>query len=148
MPRLRGSPQIPIESRALRLDAGRASAQTGPLVWRDEKQGEVPADTAAHGDVVLARKDVATSYHLSVTVDDHLQGVNLVTRGEDLFAAGHIHRLLQALLGLDVPGYHHHRLVIGADGRRLAKRDRAATIRDLRGTGHTPEEVCGMTGID
>ena len=129
---------------ALRLDAGLASSQTGPLSWTDEKQGEFQADTAAHGDVVLARKDVATSYHLSVTVDDHLQGVNLVTRGEDLFTAGHVQRLLQALLGLDVPRYHHHRLITGEDGRRLAKRDSAATIRSLREAGHDAAAVIAM----
>ena len=87
------------EPYALRLDVGKALARTGPLFWDDVRAGLIPADPLSLGDVVLARKDVPTSYHLAVTVDDHLQGVTLITRGEDLFHATHIHRLLQALLG-------------------------------------------------
>jgi len=88
-----------------------------------------------------------TSYHLAVTVDDALQGVTLVTRGEDLFTATHIHRLLQALLGLPVPHYHHHKLLTDASGRRYAKRDRALTLRALREAGRTPAEVRKMAGF-
>jgi glutamyl-Q tRNA(Asp) synthetase len=93
------------------------------------------------GDVVLARKEVPTSYHLAVTVDDALQGVTLVTRGADLLTATHIHRLLQALLGLPTPRYRHHPLLTDAAGRRLAKRDRAQTIRAMRAAGMSAQEV-------
>ncbi|MBF0392259.1 MAG: tRNA glutamyl-Q(34) synthetase GluQRS [Alphaproteobacteria bacterium] len=132
---------------ALRLDVGRAVAVTGPLVFHDRGRGRIAAEPQLFGDVVLARKDVPTSYHLAVTVDDALQGVTLVTRGEDLLAATHIHRLLQALLGLPVPDYHHHGLLRDPQGRRLAKRDRAATLRSLREAGRTPEEVRAMAGF-
>jgi glutamyl-Q tRNA(Asp) synthetase len=134
---------------ALRLDIGRALALTGPLDWVEEGGAEprrVPADPAAQGDVVLARKDVPTSYHLAVTVDDAIQGVSLVTRGADLMAATDIHRVLQALLGLPTPRYRHHRLLTDAEGRRLAKRDRALTIRALRVAGMTPAEVLEKAG--
>jgi glutamyl-Q tRNA(Asp) synthetase len=132
------------ESFALRLDVAKAAALAGPLWWEDDKAGRVAADLESHGDVVLARKDAPTSYHLAVTVDDARQGVTLVTRGEDLFAATHIHRLLQALLDLPVPRYRHHRLLTDAAGRRFAKRDRAATVRALREAGHAPDEVRAM----
>ncbi len=137
----------------LRLEAEKAMALAvretgGRLSWRDREAGDVACDMSDLGDVVVARKDTPTSYHLAVTVDDHSQGVTLVTRGRDLFAATHVHRLLQALLGLDVPAYHHHRLIEGADGRRLAKRDRGATIRALRQAGKSPDDVRRMTGFD
>jgi glutamyl-Q tRNA(Asp) synthetase len=90
---------------------------------------------------VLARKEMPTSYHLAVTLDDALQGVSLVTRGADLFAATHIHRLLQALLGLPAPQYRHHPLLTDAAGRRLAKRDRALSVRAMRQAGMTPAEI-------
>ena len=125
---------------ALRLDVTAALAQTGALDWYEDGR-RITADPAALGDVVLARKDVPASYHLAVTVDDALQGVTLVTRGVDLFAATHIHRLLQALLGLPTPAYRHHPLLTDANGRRLAKRDRALTIRAMRDTGMTPAEI-------
>src|SRR5207253_7202893 len=117
-----------------------ALACTGPLYWL-EGEARIPADPAALGDVVLARKEAPTSYHLAVTVDDALQGVTLVTRGADLFAATHIHRLLQALLDLPTPRYRHHPLLTDAEGRRLAKRDRALTIRAMRQSGLTPTQV-------
>jgi glutamyl-Q tRNA(Asp) synthetase len=129
---------------ALRLDLARAQALTGPLEWVEEGGGEprrVLADPAPHGDVVLARKDVPASYHLAVTADDAIQGVTLVTRGEDLAPATHIHRLLQALLGLPTPRYRHHQLLTDGTGRRLAKRDRATTIRAMRAAGMTPAEI-------
>jgi glutamyl-Q tRNA(Asp) synthetase len=134
-------------SFALRLDVTRAVAGTGPLSWHDEAAGVTAAAPQALGDVVLARKDTPTSYHLAVTLDDAAQGVTLVTRGADLFAATHIHRLLQALLGLPTPRYWHHPLVTDPAGRRYAKRDRALTLRALRDAGHTPEAVRAMAGI-
>jgi glutamyl-Q tRNA(Asp) synthetase len=129
---------------ALRLDVGAALARTGPLDFVEEGLDgprRVEADPLALGDVVLARKEVPTSYHLAVTVDDALQGVTLVTRGADLFAATHVHRLLQALLGLPAPRYRHHPLLTNAAGRRLAKRDRALTIRAMRDAGRSPAEI-------
>lgn len=133
---------------ARRLDMAAAVRQAGALVWRDREAGVIAARPERHGDVVLARKDTPTSYHLAVTVDDHIQGVTLVIRGADLRAATDIHRLLQALLDLDVPTYHHHRLLVGADGCRLAKRDHAATLRALRESGHSPAAVIAMTELD
>ena len=132
------------EPFALRLDGQRAIRVAGSLRWRDRDRGTHEADPGRFGDVVLARKDVPTSYHLSVTVDDHLQGVTLVTRGEDLFEASHLHRLLQALLGLDVPDYAHHPLIRDGSGRRLAKRDRSLTLQALREAGKTPDQVRAM----
>lgn len=134
-------------AHALRLDVAKAAALPGPLTWHDRGRGVVRAEPAAFGDVVLARKDTPTSYHLAVTVDDHLQGVTLVTRGEDLFAATHVHRLLQALLGLDTPDYHHHRLLVDENGRRFAKRDKALTLRALREAGWSPAETRAMAGF-
>ncbi|HWB48954.1 MAG TPA: tRNA glutamyl-Q(34) synthetase GluQRS [Stellaceae bacterium] len=125
---------------ALRLDVARGLLLAGRLEWSEDGR-TIAADPAALGDVVLARKDVPASYHLAVTVDDALQGVTLVTRGVDLFAATHIHRLLQALLGLPVPLYRHHPLLTDAGGRRLAKRDRALTVRAMRQAGMRPAEV-------
>jgi glutamyl-Q tRNA(Asp) synthetase len=125
---------------ALRLDVSAALARSGALYWSEHNR-RIAADPAVLGDVVLARKDTPTSYHLAVTVDDALQGVTLITRGVDLFAATHIHRLLQALLGLSTPAYRHHKLLTDATGRRLAKRDRALTIRAMREAGMTPAEV-------
>ena len=125
---------------ALRLDVAKAIARTGRLEWSEDGR-PLTATPEVLGDVVLARKDVPVSYHLAVTVDDALQGVTLVTRGADLFAATHVHRLLQALLGLPTPAYRHHPLVTDASGRRLAKRDRAATVHDMREAGLLPDEV-------
>ena len=130
----------------LRLDTVQATEAAGRLTWVDRDQGTVDAEPEVFGDVVLARKDTPTSYHLAVTLDDHLQGVTKVTRGEDLFAATHVHRLLQALLELDVPDYHHHRLLTDGAGKRFAKRDKAATIIDLRQAGKSPAEVRVLAG--
>ncbi|NUB29166.1 tRNA glutamyl-Q(34) synthetase GluQRS, partial [Azospirillum brasilense] len=99
------------------------------------------------GDVVLARKDAPTSYHLAVTVDDHLQGVTLVTRGDDLFFATHVHRLLQELLRVVPPDYEHHSLLVNERGERLAKRDNAKTLRSLRESGLTAAEVRASAGF-
>ena len=126
---------------ALRLDVAGAVAITGPLIWRDRAAGRIEAHPEIEGDAVLARRDTPTSYHLAVTVDDHLQGVTLVTRGMDLFAATHIHRLLQALLGYATPDYHHHPIRTNAEGVRLSKRDGAVSIRALREAGHSTDEV-------
>jgi glutamyl-Q tRNA(Asp) synthetase len=132
---------------ATKMAGGTEGSGEGGLEWRDVMKGVVTARPEIHGDVVLARKDVATSYHLAVTLDDHIQEVSLVTRGEDLFATTHVHRLLQALLGLNVPDYHHHDLITGDDGIRLAKRDKAATLRRLREGGITPAAVRKMAGF-
>ncbi|WP_428566926.1 MAG: tRNA glutamyl-Q(34) synthetase GluQRS [Solidesulfovibrio sp. DCME] len=130
-----------------RLDMAQACARVGGLTWHDAGRGEVVADPGRFGDIVLARKDVPTSYHVSVTVDDALQGVSLVTRGEDLLAATDIHRLLQALLGLPTPRYRHHPLLRDASGRRFAKRDKALTLRALRQAGRSPQDVREMVGF-
>jgi glutamyl-Q tRNA(Asp) synthetase len=135
-------------SYALRLDMARAATISGPLFWHDRLHGRVKAQPERFGDVVLARKDAPASYHLAVTVDDHLQGVTLVTRGADLFDATHVHRLLQTLLGFETPEYQHHRLLTDSAGRRLAKRDGDITIRALRAANYTPAEVRAMTGFD
>lgn len=129
------------DSYALRLDAGRALAHAGQLTWHDRARGRIAVDPAHVSDVVLARKEMPTSYHLSVTLDDHLQQVSLVTRGEDLFHATHLHRVLQALLGLAAPDYHHHKLLTDDDGRRFAKRNAAATLASLRAGGVTATEL-------
>ncbi len=127
-----------------RLDVAKALEMTGPLYWNDRAAGRVKAAPLEFGDVVLARKDVPASYHLSVTVDDRLQRVTLVTRGKDLFRTTDIHRLLQALLGVTTPDYHHHELMTDATGRRFAKRDRDVTLRVLRAAGKTAAEVRQM----
>lgn len=133
------------DPHALRLDVGAALTRiSGPLTWRDQERGPFEATPEIFGDVVLARKDFPASYHLAVTVDDALQNVTLVTRGEDLLQATHVHRLLQALLGLPVPAYHHHGLRTDAQGRRLAKRDKAETLAALRERGLSPESVRRM----
>ncbi|MET0270883.1 MAG: glutamate--tRNA ligase family protein, partial [Sphingomonas sp.] len=126
---------------AWRIDMAAAVARAGPLDWHDAAAGIVRAVPQAQGDVVLARKDAPVSYHLAVTVDDAAQGVSDVVRGIDLFEATHVHRLLQALLGLAVPRYHHHPLLAGADGRRLAKRDGAPSLTALREAGADPAEI-------
>src|SRR5581483_1374017 len=111
-----------------RLDCARAAKQAGPYAFFDEGQGRIDGNPLLFGDVVLARKDTPTSYHLAVTVDDHFQGVTLVTRGEDLLPSTHVHGLLQKLLGYET-------------GRRFAKRDKAVTLRSLRERGRTPAEI-------
>jgi glutamyl-Q tRNA(Asp) synthetase len=128
------------EPHAWRLDVAKASAAAGPLYWRDGDT-EVLAEPEAFGDVVLARKDAPVSYHLAVNVDDSAQGVTDVVRGRDLYAATDVHRLLQALLGLPTPLYHHHPLLLDGEGRRLAKRHGAPTLHDLRESGADPQAL-------
>jgi glutamyl-Q tRNA(Asp) synthetase len=135
------------EPYALRLDMAAALARVGPLRWR-EGEGSVAAQPEAWGDVVLARKDIPTSYHLSVVVDDALQGITHVVRGQDLYWSTSVHRLLQELLGLPAPTYHHHRLVLDDEGRKLSKSTRATALRELRAQGVTPRVIRSMVGFD
>ncbi|MEC8530335.1 MAG: tRNA glutamyl-Q(34) synthetase GluQRS [Pseudomonadota bacterium] len=135
------------EPHVQRLNMQAATAICEPLTWTDKKQGIVNAEPERFGDVVLARKDVPTSYHLAVTVDDHLQGITLVNRGSDLEPATDVHRLLQHHLGYESPTYEHHRLIRDTSGRRLAKRDQDITIRSLRDNGYTSREVIKMAGF-
>ena len=144
---------------ALRLDMAAALTAIGavPLAWTETgagpngelggETGRVPADPAQWGDVVLARKDIPTSYHLSVVVDDALQGITHVVRGQDLFAATGLHRLLQILLVLPEPIYHHHRLILDGEGRKLSKSTRATGLRDLRAGGASPADIRSMIGL-
>lgn len=129
---------------ALRLDVAKAVEVTGALSWFDRVRGEQQAQPESLGDVVLARKDIATSYHLAVTIDDAAQGITLVTRGDDLFGSTHVHRLLQALLGLDTPEWHHTPMLTDASGRRLAKRDNPLTLRELRSQGVPGDAIWAM----
>jgi glutamyl-Q tRNA(Asp) synthetase len=135
------------EAFALRLDVARAQRIAGTLHWHDLRAGKVRAAPETLGDAVLARKETPTSYHLAVTVDDAIQGVSLITRGEDLFHATHVHRLLQALLGLPTPTYYHHNLIADSTGLRLAKRNRAITLRTLRQSGRRPEDIWRLIGL-
>ena len=131
----------PAGAVAWRLHSERAAALTGPLFFQDQRFGAQQVDARLHGDVILARKDLGTSYHLAVTVDDAAQRITLVTRGEDLLSSTHIHRQLQALLQLPVPTYEHHRLITDDAGKRLATRAHAATIETLRQQGLTPADI-------
>ena len=132
------------EAHCWRLDAQRASDLSGPLVFEDKIKGLVNVDPFLLGDVVLARKDIATSYHLAVVTDDSFQEVTDVTRGEDLLASTHVHRLLQNLLQMAAPIYHHHRLIRDMAGKRLAKRDEALSLATLRQEGKTSEDILEM----
>ena len=139
------------EPYALRLDMKAAIARYGPLSWTDTVSNAtevIPADPAAWGDVVLARKDTPTSYHLAVVVDDALQGITHVVRGRDLLHATSVHRMLQALLGLPEPIYHHHRLVLDGDGRKLSKSTNATALRALRQSGETPTDIRRIVGLE
>jgi glutamyl-Q tRNA(Asp) synthetase len=139
---------------AWRLDAARAAASVAPLSFSEQgagpdgQHGLIAVDPQLLGDVVLARKETLASYHLAVVVDDAFQGVNLVTRGNDLFSATHVQRLLQAVLGLPAPRYAHHRLILDEQGRKFSKRDRAVTLRSLRVAGVTPDEVRTRVRLD
>ena len=141
------------EPFALRLAIDAAVARAGVLTWNETgggpqgQSGIVAAAPQMWGDVVLARKEAPTSYHLAVTIDDALQGVTDVVRGQDLFWSTGIHRLLQALLGLPEPTYHHHRLILDAGGRKLSKSTLATSLRELRASGATPADVRRMVGL-
>jgi len=131
---------------ALRLNMVNATANLDltTLRFHEQDKGYIQCDPLPFGDIVLARKETPTSYHLSVTFDDAIQGVNHIIRGQDLFPSTHIHRLLQALLELPTPSYNHHGLISDGKGRRLSKRDKDATIKSLREQGYQPEEVRKM----
>ena len=132
---------------ALRLDMAAACAQAGNLGWTEHgegpggERGAIAACPEAWGDVILARKETPTSYHLSVVIDDAVQGVTEVVRGNDLFWSTSVHRLLQALLGLPQPAYRHHTLIVDASGQKLSKSTGATGLRDLRAAGVAPEEI-------
>jgi glutamyl-Q tRNA(Asp) synthetase len=138
---------------ALRLDMAAACARAGELSWTERgrgangETGEIEARPQAWGDVILARKETPTSYHLSVVIDDALQGVTEVVRGEDLFWSTSVHRLLQALLGLRAPLYRHHRLVLDTTGAKLSKSTGATGLRELRATGAMPVDIRRLVGL-
>jgi glutamyl-Q tRNA(Asp) synthetase len=138
---------------ALRLDMERALAQAGALEWQETgrgpagETGTIAAAPQAWGDVVLARKETPTSYHLAVVVDDALQGITHVVRGEDLFRSTSLHRLLQVLLGLPAPTYHHHSLILDTDGNKLSKSTQATGLRELRARGAAPGEIRKLVGL-
>jgi glutamyl-Q tRNA(Asp) synthetase len=143
------------EPYALRLDMSAALARTGPLTWHetggvghDGETGTITANPKVWGDVILARKETPTSYHLSVVLDDAAQGVTDVVRGRDLFPSTSVHRLLQALLGLPAPRYHHHRLIVGEDGGKLSKSTSATGLRELRARGVTAVQIRKLAGLD
>lgn len=129
------TPPDPARPAAWRLDAAKALAATGPLMWDDALAGPQAVDLSGLGDVVLVRKDLPASYHLAVTLDDAADGVTLVTRGADLFSASHVHRTLQALLGLAVPRWHHHPLLLDESGAKLAKRRESPALAERRAGG-------------
>jgi glutamyl-Q tRNA(Asp) synthetase len=141
------------EPFALRLAMDAAVARAGVITWNETgvgpqgQSGVVAAAPQMWGDVVLARKEAPTSYHLAVAIDDALQGVTDVVRGQDLFGSTGIHRLLQALLGLPEPSYHHHRLILDAGGRKLSKSTLATSLRELRASGATPVDIRRMVGL-
>jgi glutamyl-Q tRNA(Asp) synthetase len=138
---------------ALRLDMAAASAIAGDLGWVERGEGPegetgaVAARPEAWGDVILARRETPTSYHLSVVIDDALQGVTEVVRGQDLFWSTSVHRLLQALLGLPRPAYRHHRLVLDSAGQKLSKSTDATGLRELRASGATAADIRRLVGL-
>jgi len=138
---------------ALRLDVAAACRRAADLTWNelgegpDGERGTIPARPEAWGDVILARKETPTSYHLSVVVDDALQGVSEILRGQDLFHATSVHRLLQVLLGLPEPAYRHHPLIRDGDGRKLSKSNRSTGLRELRAAGAAPIAIRRLVGL-
>ena len=141
------------EPYALRLDMAAATARAGVLTWSEGgrgpsgETGTVAADPARWGDVILARKETPASYHLAVVIDDAAQGVTDVVRGNDLFHATSVHRLLQTLLGLTAPRYNHHRLIVGADGNKLSKSTQSTGLRELRAQGVKPADIRRLAGL-
>jgi glutamyl-Q tRNA(Asp) synthetase len=146
------------EPYALRLDMGAALARSGPLTWQETgaetgegpggETGTITANPAIWGDVILARKETPTSYHLSVVVDDAAQAITDVVRGRDLYPSTSVHRLLQALLGLPAPRYYHHRLILGDDGAKLSKSSAATGLRELRARGASAVDIRKLAGLD
>ena len=142
------------EPYALRLDVAKATKRTGRLMFEEKgsgpngERGAIIADPMLFGDIVLARKDLPAAYHLAVVVDDAAQGVTLVTRGNDLFASTHVQRLLQALLGLPVPAYGHHRLILDESGNKFSKRDQSVTLQQMRESGATPADIRARVGLN
>ena len=135
-------------SFAWRLNIRAAAKKLGNLVWRDLRLGKHTVPVGTMGDVVLARKDVPTSYHLSATLDDHIQRIGLVTRGEDLVSATHVHKIIQSLLELKSPIYLHHPLILDSKGVRLSKRTRAQTVKSLKTSGLKRNDVIDLFGKD
>ncbi|MDB9761505.1 tRNA glutamyl-Q(34) synthetase GluQRS [Alphaproteobacteria bacterium] len=135
-------------SYAWRLNIRAAAKKLGNLVWSDLRLGQHTVPVGTMGDVVLARKDVPTSYHLSATLDDHIQRIGLVTRGEDLVAATHVHKIVQSLLELKSPIYLHHPLILDSKGVRLSKRTRAQTVKSLKTSGLKRDDVIDLFGKD
>jgi glutamyl-Q tRNA(Asp) synthetase len=139
---------------AFRLDAGKAAAVTGALQFEEHgsgpngEHGMIEVDPLRFGDIVLARKETPISYHFAVVMDDAFQNVTLVTRGNDLFAATHVQRLLQELLNHPPPSYAHHRLILDENGRKFSKRDHAVTLRMLRADGFTASDIRKRLGLD
>jgi glutamyl-Q tRNA(Asp) synthetase len=154
LPQAERERRMKAEPYALRLDIAAAMARAGVLSWEETgtgpagETGTIAANPAHWGDVILARKDTPTSYHLAVVVDDAAQGVTDVMRGRDLFHATSVHRLLQALLGYPAPRYHHHRLILNADGKKLSKSTAATGLRELRAAGATPADIRRRVGLD
>ncbi len=142
------------EPYALRLETCAALARVGSLSWVETgagpagETGMVAADPAAWGDMILARKETPTSYHLAVALDDAAQGITDIVRGHDLFYATAVHRLLQTLLGLPQPRYRHHRLVLDAVGKKLSKSTQATGLRELRKAGASPTDIRRLVGLD
>lgn len=142
------------EPYAVRLDMAAALARVPTLTWTETGAGPagetdaIKANPAAWGDVILARKETPTSYHLAVVVDDAVQGVTDVVRGQDLFHATSVHRVLQAILDLPPPRYHHHRLVLDSDGNKLSKSTQATGLRELRARGLNPAGIRRLVGLD
>ncbi len=118
-----------------RLDCSKAYSMTGQLQWFDQLAGNINVEPSILGDVIISRKDIATSYHLAVTLDDADQGITLISRGEDLMESTHVHRLLQCLLGLPVPQWCHHKLITNSDGERFSKREGSLTLKEMRDSG-------------
>jgi glutamyl-Q tRNA(Asp) synthetase len=135
------------EQVAWRLDMLKAAEMAGPLTWKEAEEGEVACDPRDWGDVVIARVGSSTSYHLSVVLDDAVQGVSHIVRGTDLRAATAVHRLLQTLLDLPQPTYRHHGLVLDEEGSKLSKRDGAQSLAQLRAEGATPTDIASMVGL-
>lgn len=154
LPQAERARRMASEPYALRLDMAAAVTRAGALTWQEAgagpagETGSIAADPAIWGDVILARKDAPASYHLAVTVDDAAQGVTDVVRGADLFHATGVHRLLQALLGLAEPRYHHHGLILDADGKKLSKSTAATGLHELRAQGATAADIRRRVGLD